>query len=46
MHDLKMTQHGLQHKGVTSAEHLYIKNFEALMKKLPNLGYADVNLVF
>ena len=38
-----MTQYGLLHKGLTSAdlaERLFIKNFEALISKQPNLGYA------
>ena len=49
LHGAKMTQHGLVHKGLTSAgkaEHLYTKNFEDLIKKQPNLGYADVTLNF
>ena len=44
-----MTRHGFLHKGLTSAnqaERVYIKNFEALIKKQPNLGCADVKLVF
>ena len=42
-----MTQHGLVHKGLTSAdkaEHLYAKNFEAFIKKQPNLGNANFKL--
>ena len=44
-----MTRYRLLHKGLTSAEeagHLCIKIFEASAKKQPNLGYADVKLVF
>ena len=49
LHGVKMTRHGLLHKGLTSAdktEHSYIKIFEALIKKQPNIGYADVKLIF
>ena len=49
LHDVKMTRRGLLHQGVTSLdkdERLYSKNFEALIKKQPNLRYADVKLVF
>ena len=44
-----MTWHGLLHKGLTSAdkaECLNNKNFKALIKKEPNLGYADIKLDF
>ena len=44
-----MTRHGLLHKGLTPADWaklLYNKNFKALIKKQPNLGYADVKLLF
>ena len=44
---MKMTRLGLLHKGLTSAdqaERLYNKNLKALIKKQPNLGYADVKL--
>ena len=48
LHGAKMTRHGLLHKRLTSADkaNSYIKNFVALIKKQPNIGYADVNLVF
>ena len=49
LHDVKMSRHGLLHKGLTSAdlaECLFKKIFEALINKQPNLGYADVKLVF
>ena len=39
-----MTRHGLLRKGLTSAD--YNTNFNALIKKRPNLGYADVKLDF
>ena len=48
-HSVNMTRHGLLQIGLTladKAECSSIKNFEALMKKQPNLGYADVKLVF
>ena len=41
LHDVKMTRHELLLKGLISAdlaERLYNKNFEALIKKQPNLG--------
>ena len=44
-----MTQHGLVHKGLTSADQaqrLYAKNVEDLIKKQTNLGYADVKFNF
>ena len=37
LQDVKMTWHGLQHRGWTSAECLYIKNIDDLIKKQPNL---------
>ena len=43
------TRHRLLQKDLTSAniaERSYIKNFEALIEKQPNLGYPDVKLVF
>ena len=49
LHDVKMTRHGLLHKSLTSAdyaERLNNTNFKALIKKQPNLGYADVKLDF
>ena len=49
LHDVKMARHKLQHKGLTSAdkaERLCIKMFWGLLKKQPNLGYADVILVY
>ena len=49
LHGVKMTRHGLLHKGLTSADNAepkYAQNFEALIMKQPNLGYADVKLHF
>ena len=43
--DVKMTQLGLLHKGLTKAERYYFENFVASIQKQPNLGNADVNLV-
>ena len=49
LHDMKMTRHGLLHRGLTSADQaecLNNKKIRAVIKKQPNLGYDDVKLDF
>ena len=48
LHYMKMTRHGLLHKGFTSAdldERLNNNNFKALIKKQPNLHMLMLNWI-